>query len=105
MRDIKFRGWDTTREEMFLVGAMTFNDEKYGIIVDDEEWNWRGEGVILMQFIGLKDKNGKEIFEGDVVKVYPDASNLYVADIKWSPARPQDTEIIGNIYENPELIK
>ena len=82
----------------------------------------------VMQYTGLKDKNGKEIFEGDIVKVYDDynvygimAGEIYeiyfaFGGFRLKPKRnPKakgnwvedgiDFEVIGNIYENPELLK
>lgn len=69
---------------------------------------------ILMQFTGLLDKNGKEIYEGDIYKWgntppeykeiprYPDRLFHLIGE---RVLLPEDIEIIGNIYENPELIK
>ena len=79
----------------------------------------------LMQFTGLLDKNGKEIYEGDIVKdseeklltIEWDAHHVaFVASDRWmewlrgygnsgNPYEARQCEIIGNIYENPELIK
>lgn len=87
-------------------------------------WN-NGDACTLMQYTGLKDKNGKEIYEGDVVFIrsfspeknivrfnrggfciepvidFPLEAN-YWPDIKY--AEDDNSEIIGNIYENPELL-
>jgi uncharacterized phage protein (TIGR01671 family) len=86
-------------------------------------------GMILMQYTGLKDKNGREIYEGDVVrKDSADPDFVMIAEVYWEPDcagwavqygdnRPNYTrgwqseaerahwEVTGNIYENPELIK
>jgi len=75
-----------------------------------------GDGFFkLMQYTGLKDKNGKEIYEGDIVKGTGGEFNEEVWEAGWNEDRdfigwsitPQNCEdgleIIGNIYENPEL--
>jgi len=122
MREIKFRAWfpeghwymdndetrmlynfqNTTACEMFL-----FNDED--------------EGIILMQYTGLKDKNGKEIYEGDVVKVPEgyggdfhfnecngiikyDAPEFFIDARSLKDYIWDGVEVIGNIYENKDLL-
>lgn len=96
MREIKFRAWE--------------KDVK--VILTHEEMNidecLKDSNVIVMQYTGLKDKNGKEIYEGDVynyngvIDVFESIEDFYYNElIKY---RVEDGEIIGNIYENPELI-
>ncbi len=114
MREIKYRGWNRDSELMFNVGAMTFNDENLGIVVDNEDWILEGgttNDVILMQYTGLKDKNCKEIYEGDLLR---NGGDLAPCEVKFENGvfvvgdygcelwkYSGDTkEIIGNIYEN-----
>jgi uncharacterized phage protein (TIGR01671 family) len=110
MREIKFRAWDGKT----MIGPFVFGSECAG---DGFDSDW-----LLMQYIGLKDKNGKEIYEGDILKEYdltwhPDGHKeihvyeVYWSGIGWNPfdskleVQRKDCEIIGHIYENPSLIK
>lgn len=118
-REIKFRAWDKENEEMYDVamidvetGEVAYTDHPTGYNADALL-----EQVELMQYTGLKDKNGKEIYEGDVIKA---ESRLWQADFKdgcfvgvdfknvaWDELVNigyGETEVIGNIYENPELL-
>lgn len=114
-RVIKFRGWDG--EMMFVPSMITAEGDinrPNGIGIDD----WvKAE---LMQFTGLHDKNGKEIYEGDIRcgKYYFETEEQTRFQVmKWDekntcfywdgPEIPGfiDVEVIGNIYENPELLK
>ena len=108
MREIKFRAWDKVCKHIlrqkdnwrvYLNGGVSINNV------------WSTTNLILMQFTGLKDKNGKEIYEGDICS-HPDQKTK---SIEFSPfggwlvgfyigTNPCYLEVIGNIYENPELI-
>ena len=110
MREIKFRAWNT--HELVLVPDVTWSHNK----TINEHLN---DGYFLfMQYTGLKDKNGKEIYEGDIVdcKTYSHWGHILEVEnmVEWrqqldyefdgKSEQPEDLEVIGNIYENPELL-
>lgn len=111
MREIKFRAW--TGNEMLIVGELTlFMDGHFN--VNDEFPISQGD---LMQYTGLKDKNGKEIYEGDITSrgvitfsrgkfqgTYFDSKGNLEEDWEDDLYLNKDIEIIGNIYENQELL-
>lgn len=129
MREIKFRAWDE-REEDCYGQAVT---PKYIYDIQNTYDNEQGysfeevletDGLIIEQFTGLHDKNGKEIYEGDVVRItaFEDDGDIFIHRIYWNDASasfktygrtdgwdmtvtPESTEIIGNIHENPELLE
>lgn len=132
MREIKFRAWLKKEKIMVLIEPIEIIHflKKYrfddGLI--DDGCYFLKEEYFLMQFTGLKDLHGKEIYEGDILKIpsgyfgdsfYKESLGIieYLED-GFYPRNPYDkdgttwqdfnwgrTEIIGNIYENPELIK
>lgn len=122
-REIKFRAWDSDNEKMHYSGSMEFIAYDYSIgccigITLNEGWkNPYRYSAKLMQYTGLKDKNGKEIYEGDVLKSpYPNCKNIEIKWMTggccnfvatgwdWDQECIKNFEVIGNIYENPELI-
>ena len=114
MREIKFRAWDKKQENMIYEGLSIELDGSISVHITGTS-----SLLILMQYTGLKDKNGKEIYEGDILKIHGSIDfrgrNVSVefcmgafrdSYYKWNLfAKSHEFEIIGNIYENPELIK
>jgi uncharacterized phage protein (TIGR01671 family) len=110
MREIKFRAWFYNGADI-STGVMIKAEEAWQ--EDYIEFNGRelaptDECTILMQYTGLKDKNGKEIYEGDILtdhtgekwEAYFELSQVGEDWMSW----PEMYEVIGNIYENPELL-
>jgi len=136
MKEIKFRAWDKKNDKMY---SSTI-EEQEGFQFKNNEWVFcdfklgvvylHSDNGVLMQYTGLKDKNGKEIYEGDIyqhgsrrcVIKYVDARFIAISKIqqenqgerKWFKQEGEEVdlelqernygEIIGNIYENPELL-
>jgi len=109
MKKIKFRAWDKENRTIYA-----WEDIKYIDLETLQKTN------ILMQFTGLKDKNGKEIFEGDIL-AYPDRRKKIIVIVKRVNIAyceeygtyangfrvPEDYKnmiVIENIYENPDLL-
>lgn len=124
MRDIKFRAFHKETKEMYGIRRIDFSVNE--VIVDKliKEWGYpcvNMEKIEIMQYTGLKDINGVEIYEGDILfhplqgrrKVYYPYSERVASyglrDIDSGfGSTLQDShavwEVIGNIWENPELL-
>ena len=144
MREIKFRAWDKKERIMGFVTRLVFNKNTHSFcnarfyknnkIKDDGFYFGQEDGsdnIVLMQYIGLKDKNGREIYEGDlctdkdnIVQIVWSENHQWGCKIvktnyilqkyltfplwQWDRCEKngnRDLEVIGNIYENPELLE
>ena len=118
-REIKFRVWD--KEKKKFITTKPENSVEANVSLEFATgYLTRWNEYVLMQFTGLLDKNGKEIYEGDIVRHYKlndhNKSEPIIGEITISPLQgvvggnwplsfDNRVEIIGNLYENPELMK
>lgn len=119
----KFRAWLKKEQKMdnYIDHVSWLEDELY-CIGDGITYMVSAEDLVLMQSTGLVDKNGKEIFEGDIVKMAKDVysepthyevvrhyGGAYRLESKQHGCelwlRHTDCEVVDNIYENPELLE
>lgn len=141
MREIKFRAWHKEEKQMLEVESLHFGFYREKIKSLEVCWldysgdkrritgNAKIEKIELMQFTGLHDKNGKEIYEGDIVSLksqyetdipidtksrveFSDGSfrlDFHGMILNWAVLEYTKSnwliEVIGNIWENPELLK
>ena len=125
MREIKFRAW-SKEEGMINVARLDIADGSlYKRLITGKAYDYWND-VILMQYTGLKDKNGTEIYEGDIVKYANELENG-IFEVKYGSCRfyglwieatfmdittdlfylgcSNELEVIGNVYQNPELLE
>ena len=126
MRELKFKAWDTEGKEW--VDSTLFGISPNGKAMVGVERDVEDKRLLIVQYIGIKDELGREIYEGDIVKGFgfPDEPNEYHNEYQIGVAKARRTgfvienisnqcrggeinlwyklKIIGNIYENPDLV-
>lgn len=130
----KFRAWDIHKKKMFtndqliIWNGNVYANDNFKLNVDNLK-GWSIDEKYLMQSTGLKDKSGNEIFEGDIVKFPEFNGDIYITPVVWDKScacfglsfsgkypisfdyleefytELKDIEVVGNIYENPELLE
>lgn len=107
MREIKFRLWDKEYNKIIDWTEFLFRRFTFDYLIE------HSDKFIIQQFTGLTDKNGREIYEGDIIKT--ESSSMFrknIYEIKYYQNRftpddicdKNDIEVVGNIFENPELL-
>ena len=128
MKDIKFRAWDSNMKRTTSTGRMmyfTLEEAIHGQLMDECGCCDIDEHHKIMRFVGLKDKNNKEIYEEDILQPHRFNTDIklvpvivrycdheFVADSKFGGGTNwlkyidlNDVQVIGNIFENPELLE
>lgn len=136
MREIKFRFWNQEDNKMIYNAEETYDYGASGVPIMEENFGTllkSKEGEFIMQYVGLQDKNGKEVYEGDIIwkrceynrqtyecwyEVIYEETGFYLKIINYNIDTNDDVKVgvvvcfpyeafyvVGNIYENPELLE
>ncbi|EIY5795353.1 DNA-packaging protein [Enterococcus faecium] len=122
----RYRVWDKQTERMHIVSGIDFNDGLVSSVnIWHEGWPWvlEPDEIVLMQSTGLKDKDGGDVYQGDIIRCtrgcpheviwlekyggtfFGGMPAWYLSGLSNGYAWTGREEVIGNIYENPELLE
>ena len=129
---VRYRAWDSVKKEMFK-DTFAITESGQVVVVEQESVASSPDYVfvdhlVIMQSTGLKDKNGRDIFEGDVLEIEDEGEVLGNAKLTWDKERAvfmieaisvddiapfheilsdesYSYRVVGNVYENPELLE
>lgn len=130
-REIKFKAYHKEKNRIYCVETLEFGsllDPGFGVFLTYVEkgprssftqffWEYDKTKIELLQFTGMKDKNGIEIYEGDIVEIMNDCGRIKTHVVEFNngcylPGRfaaggelSHTMKVIGNIYKNPDLLK
>ena len=117
---MKFKVWHSVEKQMYTSEDKTYCitlDGKVVSVYDDQRWDDSEQEILIpIQSTGLQDKNGLDIYEGDLLQSF--GGNAIIIKVKWGDISQDGSvigynisesfsycEIIGNIYQNPDLAK
>lgn len=124
-REIKFRAWHKDLKKMFKIGQITLEEGTWNFEPNDRDFIGMSipyqPSFVLMQYTGIHDKNGKEIYEGDIVEITKECvcekgiivfkNGCFFIKVKENLLALYNCEFnnykvkkIGNIYDNPEML-